>query len=84
MKEIELLNWMIGKKIFATHEVIEWGRINFYNRAPNTKSDFLGKGLIRKFSKLEKAYHNYNCKDSVYMTNPKAIERYLHPSLFLI
>ena len=65
-KEEQLANWMRQKGFFSTHEVMEWGNHNYYNRAPNTKSDFLGKHLIRKLDEDEKAFRGFKSKDAWY------------------
>ena len=66
-KQSQLLRWVKGKGIFATHEIISFGnQVLFYNRADRTKRDFLEQGLIRKLSQEEKQRRGFTCKDGVY------------------
>jgi len=65
-KRDQLKDWMIHKKIFATHEVILWGTQNYYNRAAQTKGDLVREGFLVRCADLEKVVAGYNCKDEVY------------------
>lgn len=65
-KEEALKDWMRDRTIFASHEAIEWGIHNYYNRAQQTKTDFHRQGLIQELSPQDKAFYGYKCKDSVY------------------
>ncbi len=66
-KKEQLKRWMREKVIFATHDVINWGTRNFYNRAAQTKGDFHTEGIIRRLGTSEKKMHGYKCKDDVYI-----------------
>jgi hypothetical protein len=65
-KKEMLENWMRQKGFFATHEVIEWGTRNYYNRSAQTKGDMRISGIIRKLDDGEKAFRGFKCKDEVY------------------
>lgn len=62
----DLIRWMQEKKVFATHEVIEWGSINYYNRAAQTKGDLVREGRVQRLTDEEKYQLGYRCKDEVY------------------
>ena len=61
-----LAAWMREKGYFATHEVIEWGLRNFYNRAAQTKGDMRIEGIIRRLDDEEKIFRGFKCRDEVY------------------
>jgi hypothetical protein len=65
-KEDQLAEWMRQKGFFSTHDCLEFARQNYYNRAPNTKSDFLKRGLIRKLSDDERVLRGFMSKDCWY------------------
>jgi len=46
-KKQKLWDFMRKKKVFATHDVIQFGTVNYDNRADRSKRDFLEMGLIR-------------------------------------
>ncbi len=66
-KKNMLKNWMRLKHTFATHEVIEWGVTNFYNRAAQTKGDLVREGFITRVDDNKKLAIGYQCKDEVYV-----------------
>jgi hypothetical protein len=72
-KKEQLKRWMQSRGIFATHEVIEWGTHNFYNRAAQTKGDLIREGFLIKLGVFEKLDAGYKCKDEVYKWCPASI-----------
>lgn len=66
-KKQELMNWMRDRHRFATHEILEYGCRNFFNRADRTKRDLVTAGIVRKLNPVEKSGYGYTCKDSVYV-----------------
>lgn len=71
-KKEQLKNWMRDREVFATHEVIEWGTHNYYNRAAQTKGDLIREGFLVKLGEFEKLSKGYKCKDEVYKWCPNA------------
>jgi len=65
-KREQLIKWMQEKKIFATHEIIEWGLQHYYLRADRTKRDLMKIGRIKKLTESEKERLGFNFKDAVY------------------
>ena len=65
-KKEQLIAFLKSKGFFSTHEVIEWGTRNYYNRAAQTKGDMRIAGIIRKLSEDEKAFRGFRCKDDCY------------------
>ena len=61
-----LMDWMRDRGLFATHDIIAWGMVNYYNRAIQTKADLIREGYVIKLDDKEKEIHGYRCKDEVY------------------
>ncbi len=72
-KQRALLRWMWEKKVFSTHEVLEWGIEHFYNRADRTKRDFVERGYIRPLGKFEKVMQGSLSREGMYEVNASAM-----------
>jgi len=73
----ELLKWMISKKEFTTHEVIQWGSEHFYNTADREKRHYAETGYLEALCKEEKMRKGYDTKEGVYLITQKAINENL-------
>ena len=73
-KKDQLIMWMRDRSYFATHEVIEWGSKNYYNRAAQTKGDLHREGFVRRLNDDEKLFRGFKCKDDAYEWMGKCLE----------
>lgn len=65
-KRDQLLAWMKAKGVFRTHEVIQFGLDNYFNRALREKGAAHHAGLIRELTKEEKALRGFTSREGIY------------------
>lgn len=61
-----LIEWMQQKKVFATHEVAEWGFKHYFISADRRKRELMEVRKVKKLDNNEKLIFGYKCKDDVY------------------